>query len=131
MSTQGAVPEIVLEADTAEVDPATEIAGLETVHAQLSADDGSVSLDLTCDEGEFDLRTSQFVAKGDVRGRLADGRSFRGPWLRYDSDTGVAFTDAPVEITDGSRTFRGGGFRYHVRDGRLRLTSGASVEEAQ
>ena len=130
VSTHGALTEIVLEAETAQVDVATDIAGLQRVHAVLSGEDGSVSLDITCDEGEFDLRTSHFVAKGDVRGRLGDGRSFRGPWLRFNSETGIAFTDAPVEITDGTRTFRGGGFRYHVRDGRLRLTSGASVEEA-
>lgn len=129
VSTQGALTEIVLEAENARIDADSEIADLDRVHALLSAPDGSVSLDLTCNEGEFDLRTSHFVAKGDVRGLLADGRSFRGPWLRFDHDTGIAFTDAPVEITDGSRTFRGGGFRYHVREGRLRLTSGASVEE--
>jgi hypothetical protein len=64
-----------------------------------------------------------------VRGRLGDGREFRGPWLRYDRANGVAFTDAPVVIVDRGRQLRGGGLRYHVRDRRLRLTAGASVVE--
>jgi hypothetical protein len=41
----------------------------------------------------------------------------------------VAFSDAPVQILEGARVLRGGGFEYHVRDRRLRLTAGAKVEE--
>jgi hypothetical protein len=49
--------------------------------------------------------------------------------VAHDRARGVAFTDAPVEIIEEGRILSGGGFRYHVRDRRLRLTAGARVEE--
>jgi LPS export ABC transporter protein LptC len=130
VSTAGSVNELVVEATHATVDAATNHAELDSVRAEWAGANGETSLELTCDRGEFNLATNDFVAIGDVRGRLADGRRFEGPWLRYDRAKGVAFTDAPVTILDADRTFRGGGFRYHVREGRLRLTAGASVVEA-
>jgi hypothetical protein len=64
-----------------------------------------------------------------VRGVLGDGRRFVGPWLRYDRTRGVAYSEAPVQILEGDRVLRGGGFEYHVRERRLRLKAGAKVEE--
>lgn len=127
-STAG-VTDLLVAADAARIDVARQRADLETVRARWADDDGRTSLELECERGEFDLATNDLLAIGDVRGRLGDGREFRGPWLRYDRANQVAFTDAPVLIVDHGRRMRGGGLRYHVRDRRLRLTAGASVVE--
>ena len=34
-------------------------------------------------------------------------------------------------IRDASGTLRGGGFRYQVREGRLKLLGGATVEQSE
>jgi LPS export ABC transporter protein LptC len=84
-------------------------------------------MDLTCDEGELVMETHALLAKGNVRGHTADGRAFSTTWVRYDPKREVAFTDAPVQIDDESGSLHGGGFRYHVREGRFRLLGGATV----
>jgi LPS export ABC transporter protein LptC len=131
VSTRGDVTELLVEADEALVEEDSELAHLKGVHARLAGADGSTSLELTCDTGDLDLVSSDFLASGDVRGLLGDGRRFTGPWLRYDHAKGLAYTDAPVKITEANSTLTGGGFRYHVREGRLRLMQGASVVEAE
>ncbi|MBS1106314.1 MAG: Lipopolysaccharide-assembly, LptC-related [Deltaproteobacteria bacterium] len=123
------VTEIRVEADSGVIDEAANKADLRTVHAEWAGADGKLSLELSCERGELDLETNDLVASGNVRGLLADGRRFAGPSLRYDRARGVAFTDAPVEIIEEGRILSGGGFQYHVRDRRLRLTAGARVEE--
>jgi LPS export ABC transporter protein LptC len=130
VATDGAVREILVSATQATVRLDADRADLEQVHAQWAGDDGELSLELRCEQGQFDLTTNDLIAVGDVRGRFSDGREFRGPWLRYDRARGIAFTDAPVTIFDQGRTLHGGGLRYHVRDRRLRLTAGASVVES-
>jgi LPS export ABC transporter protein LptC len=129
VSSEGAFTELTVEADSGLVDTQSNRAQLESVHALWAATDGQNSLDVVCERGEFDLATNNFVALGRVRGVLGDGRRFESPWMRYDHSKGVAYTDAPVEIVDQGRTLRGGGFRYAVRTGKLRLTAGASVVE--
>ena len=129
VASTGPVTELLVAAREARIDTAANRADLDAVRAQWAGADGRTSLELECERGEFDLATNDLVAIGDVRGRLGDGREFRGPWLRYDRANGVAFTDAPVVIYDQGRQLRGGGLRYHVRDRRLRLTAGASVVE--
>jgi LPS export ABC transporter protein LptC len=129
VSTTGPVTDLLVEAEHAVVDIEAKRADLEGVRAAWTQSDGKPSLELTCERGEFDLSTNDLLAVGDVRGRLRDGRSFEGVWLRYDRAKGVAFTDAPVTILDQGRLLRGGGLRYHVRNGRLRLTAGASFVE--
>ena len=129
VSSEGAFTDLTVEAEIGLVDTQSNRAQLEQVHALWAASDGQNSLDVVCERGEFDLATNDFVALGSVRGVLGDGRRFESPWMRYDHAKGVAYTDAPVEILEAGRTLRGGGFRYRVRDGKLRLTSGASVVE--
>ena len=73
------------------------------------------------------LGKSDFRAEGDVRGRTGDGRQFFTSWVRYDSAAQILSTDAPVRIIDGPHTLAGVGLRYNVRDGRLSITSGATV----
>jgi LPS export ABC transporter protein LptC len=123
------VTEIRVEADSGVIDEVANKAHLATVHAAWAGDDGEPSLEITCERGELDLESNDLVATGNVRGLLADGRRFVGPSLRFDRAKGIAFTDAPVEIIENGRVLSGGGFRYHVRDRRLRLTGGARVEE--
>jgi LPS export ABC transporter protein LptC len=130
VASSGAVRDLLVAAERADVDIAANRADLAAVRAEWAGADGRASLELECERGEFDLATNDLVAVGDVRGRLSDGREFRGPWLRYDRANGIAFTDAPVTILDQGRTLRGGGLRYHVRDRRMRLTAGASVVES-
>jgi hypothetical protein len=131
VSSQGSIHRIVVEAATAILYPDTNLVELQGgVHARLEGREGSESLDLLCETGEYDLNTNDFLAVGDVVGRLADGRVFRGPWMRFRADEGLAFSDAPVEITDGAQTLVGQkGLRYWVRDERLQLRGGASVRE--
>ena len=62
-----------------------------------------------------------------MRGKTPDGRRFETERLRYDHAAGLVTTDAPVVIRDGGSALRGGGFRYQVREGRLKLLGGASV----
>ena len=127
-STAGTT-DILVRARSAVIDHAADKAELDAVHAAWTDEAGRPSLEIDCERGELDLVTNDLLAEGDVRGLLADGRRFEGPWLRYDRKRGVAFTRADVRIIEGERVLSGGGFEYHVRDGRLRLTSGASVRE--
>jgi LPS export ABC transporter protein LptC len=129
VASTGATQELLVSAERAVVDVDAQRAELEGVRATWAREDGATSLELTCDRGEFDLATNDLLAVGSVQGRLYDGRRFEGPWLRYDRAKGVAFTDAPVKIVDEGRMLQGGGLRYHVRSGRLRLTAGASFVE--
>jgi LPS export ABC transporter protein LptC len=123
-------PELRVTARAAVIDENANRADLETVDADWADDRGRRSLRVVCERGELDLTTNDLLASGDVRGELGDGRRFVGTWLRYDRQRGVAFTDAPVQILEGGgRVLRGGGLEYHVRERRLRLLSGARVEE--
>ena len=127
VSSEAGFTDLTVVADAAQVDMQGNKAQLDRVHALWAASNGQNSLDIVCERGEFDLSTNDFVAIGSVHGVLGDGRRFESPWMRYDHAKGVAYTDAPVSILDAGRTLKGGGFRYRVRDGKLRLTSGASV----
>lgn len=122
--------ELVVEAARALLDPDADSANLEQVHVRVSDGTGEdgLRLEMTCDRGEFDLERNDFVAEGNVKGRTGDGRHFVSPWVRYDSEQGLAYTDAEVEIVDGATTFRGAGLRYHVRDGRLQLLDATLVQ---
>lgn len=130
VASRGVHTEIVLEAERARLHPAQNVADLEGVRAVVMGEDGRPGLRLSCQRGEFDLETQDFVASRDVRGRTADGRRFASAWIRYDHARNLAYTDAPVVIHEGERTLRGGGLRYQVREGTLRLLGGASVEQA-
>lgn len=129
VASSESVTEVRVEAESGVIDEAANKALLETVEAEWAGADGKPSLELTCERGELDLETNDLVATGNVHGLLADGRRFVGPSLRYDRARGVAYTDTPVQIIEEGRVLSGGGFEYHVRDRRLRFTSGARVQE--
>ena len=130
VATHEAAPELRVQADVALIYEDANKAMLETVDAEWADAVGRPSLRVRCKSGELDLETNDLLATGDVHGELADGRRFRAPSLRYDPSKGMAFTRAPVEILEGDdRVLRGGGLEYLVKNGKLRLTSGAKVEE--
>jgi len=122
---------VVVEAIRAHFHPGNQTATLEQVHAHVTARDEEPGFEMTCDRGELNMATNAFFASGSVEGRTGDGRHFSTSWVRYDHKKGMAFTDAPVTITDTNGTYRGGGFRYDVKDQRFRLLGGASVVREQ
>jgi len=79
------------------------------------------------DQAQLEEVSNDFRAEGRVTGSTGSGRRFVAPWVEYDHEAGLLFTDAPVLITEGAVTFRGGGFLYYVRESRFVLKGGASV----
>jgi LPS export ABC transporter protein LptC len=122
---------VILEAAEARVLPRREQVLMKTVGLRLKTADASGELQLRCDHGELDLGSGSFIGIGDVRGRTPDGRRFETQRMRYDHGAGLVTTDAPVVIRDAGGTLRGGGFRYQVREGRLKLLGGAMVEQVE
>lgn len=127
-SSEGGRTEVVLRAARATLDPSVEVADLEDVRVRLSKPDGGIELELSCERGRVDLASSDFEARGHVEGRTADGRRFATAWMRYDDARGLAYTDADVEIEEGSTRFRGSGLRYYVQEGRLQLLKASVVQ---
>lgn len=131
VSSNGGFNEVILDAETARIEPEEDLAYLEGVHAVLASvvagARGRGGLDMTCERGTIALDSGDFDAEGDVRGTTGDGRRFRTKRLHYDHATGVVTTSDPVSIRDRAGTYRGGGFRYWVRENRFQLTGGASV----
>lgn len=133
VASNGPVNEMVLNADSAQVFLKESEARLQHVHAHFQAP-GNVaasghrgSLDMECDRGTFSLETGDFVAEGHVRGVTGDGRRFETTRLAYHRSQAMVTTDQPVLIQDATGAYRGGGFRYYVRDNRFRLVGGAEV----
>ena len=62
---------------------------------------------------------------------LNHGQRVFAPWVRYDHAKGLLYSDAPVRMIDDSGSFRGDGFRYHVRDQRFKLLGNVRVEQGQ
>lgn len=127
VASRGSVSEVVLRARTARFDTEVDVVRLKTVEVIVASGTSERALEITCLRGELDLTTSDFTAEGDVKGRTDSGLEFSADWIRYSHDDGLLFTDAPVLITDGAGTFRGGGFRYIVDERRFKLLGGASV----
>jgi LPS export ABC transporter protein LptC len=116
---------MVLEARRATLHPATNLAELH--EATLRATDGSRGFDVHCDRGELDLTSNDFLAEGNVHGSTADGQRYAAPWVRYQRAGELLYTDAPVVLEDGGDSFRGDGFRYHVRERRFELLGNVRV----
>ena len=127
VASRGAERDLVLRAERARLDPGSNVAHLERVESSVDPQEGAPGFEMTCDEGDLFLSSNDFLAKGNVHGKTADGRRFTTSWVRYDHASGVASTDAPVEIEEAGGKYKGGGFRYNVRDQRFRLLGGASM----
>ena len=118
--------EVIVRAVTARYRPDADVADLDDVTALVTTSPGK-TLEIRCDEGTLNLESNSFWARGNVRGRTEDGRTFSAPWARYSHADGLLFTDAPVRLVEGGTTLQGGGFRYYVREERFRLLGGAQV----
>lgn len=127
VQSDGETAAMVVEAERGRLDPEANVVHLDTVKTHVEGNAERSGFELTCDQGELELESHALLATGNVRGRTADGRAFATSWVRYDPKRELAFTDAPVEIEDASGSLHGGGFRYHVREGRFRLLGGATV----
>jgi len=127
VQSDGETAAMVVEAERGRLDPQTNIVHLESVTTRVSGNAERSGFELTCDQGELTLGDHALLATGNVRGKTADGRTFVAPWVRYDPKKEIAYTDAPVEIEEANGSLHGGGFRYHVREGRFRLLGGATV----
>ena len=127
VSSRGNLNELVLEATHARFDTRDDRVYLDDVRAKVAPSLKAGSFEIECLEGELDLATSDFEARGDVRGWTEGGREFVADWVKYDHEAGLLFTNAPVLISEDAIRYRGGGFQYYVRDRRFRLLGGASV----
>jgi LPS export ABC transporter protein LptC len=127
IASRGDANELVLRAAKARFKAGEQRVYLEDVHATVEPGKQAGSFEIECDRGSLDMETNDFEAIGNVRGRTEGGRRFSAPWVRYDHHAGLLFTNAPVLISEDAITYRGGGFRYYVRERRFRLLGGASV----
>lgn len=133
--SRGGANELIVEAERAEVAAVGGGVALRAVYARLGsfagASGGPGGLELRCATGTLDAGSGQFRAEGQVTGRTGDGREFRTERLDYRHDRGLVSSDAPVWIRDSAGTYRGGGFRYWVRENRFRLVGGASIVQGE
>ena len=127
IASRGDANELVLNAARARFQPEENRLYLEQVRASVDPGKKAGRFEIECDRGSLDIETNDFEATGNVRGQMASGRTFSAPWVRYDHHAGLLFTNAPVLISEDAITYRGGGFRYYVRERRFRLLGGASV----
>jgi LPS export ABC transporter protein LptC len=127
VASEASSNEIVLHAETARFYPDRQLADLDRVHVQVASGPNRVGFEMHCDRGQLNLSTQDFIAEGDVVGTIEGGREFEALWVAYDEEKGVLYTDEPVLIVDEDGRYRGGGFRYIVKERRFRLLGGASV----
>ena len=130
VASRGSSNELILHAAHARFDTEDERVYLDDVHARVEPSSKAGYFEIRCDEGELDLETNDFEARGNVRGRTEGGREFSATWVKYDHQVGLLFTNAPVLISEDAIAYRGGGFQYYVREHRFRLLGGASVVQA-
>jgi LPS export ABC transporter protein LptC len=119
--------DLVLEARRGTLRPETNKA--ELFDAKVRSVDGPdrTQFDVTCDRGELDLVSNDFLAEGNVHGSTAGGQRYSAPWVRYETARALLYTDAPVVLQDRGGTFRGDGFRYHIDEQRFELLGNVSV----
>jgi len=122
--------ELVLKSRFATFYPDDDLADLREVHAVVNDDADGESFEMTCDRAELNVETNDFRAEGNVRGSTSSGQRYTTPWVRYEHESGVLRTDAPVEMEEEGTTFRGEGFEYQIEERSFRLLRNVSVVEA-
>lgn len=127
VASEGSANEIVLEAEIARFYPDREVADLEVVQVDVAPSADRTGFSMRCETGQLNLATQDFIAIGDVEGTIEGGREFEARWVAYDEAQGLLYTDDPVLIRDRDGRYRGGGFRYFVREERFRLLGGATI----
>ena len=128
--SRGSMSELVVRARHALLWPDSDVAKLEDVQAVVTDEDSGRRFEMSCDRAELDVETNDIKAEGNVRGVTSDGRSYSAPWVRYEHEEGVLYSDAPVVMVDDTGTFRGDGFRFLVQEGRFRLLGNVRVVQS-
>lgn len=131
VGSRDSVREIIVRSQHAKFRTDTKVAELDGVKAELSEGADGRRFEMTCERAELDLQKNDFLAQGHVEGITQDGQRVYAPWVRYDHEHGLLYSDAPVRMVDDSGSFRGDGFRYHVRDQRFQLLGNVRVEQRQ
>jgi LPS export ABC transporter protein LptC len=129
VGSRGSAREVLLRSRTASFRPAQRIAELHDVNAQVNEDEEGRSFSMTCERAELNIDTNDFSAEGNVQGETGEGQRYWAPWVRYNHEEGILFTDAPVRMVDSTGSFRGDGFRYHLRERRFQLLGHVRVEQ--
>ncbi len=129
VGSRGASSELVLRAHVATFRPDRNVAHLVTVHAVFTDDEDGDSFEMTCAKADLNIETNDFRAEGDVQGATADGQKYKASWVEYEHEAGLLHTSAPVEMVDETGSYRGDGFRYHVRERKFQLLGHVSVEQ--
>jgi LPS export ABC transporter protein LptC len=119
--------DLVLEARRATLRPETNKAELFDATVRATEASQRRQFNVTCDRGELDLVSNDFLAEGNVHGSTADGQRYSAPWVRYETARALLYTNAPVVLQDRAGTFRGDGFRYHIDEQRFELLGNVSV----
>jgi len=128
--SRNAASDLVVRARYALLWPDSDVAKLEDVQAVVTDEDSGRRFEMSCDRAELDVETNDIKAEGNVRGVTSDGRSYSAPWVRYEHEEGVLYSDAPVVMVDDTGTFRGDGFRFLVQEGRFRLLGNVRVVQS-
>ena len=129
VGSRGDLSELVVRAEQALFYPDTSQADLVTVQASVSDGIRGENFKMTCDTAELNVETNDFKALGNVEGVTGDGQSYSAPWVRYEHEKSMLYTDAPVEVRDKHGLFRGDGFRYYLDERRFELLGNVSVEQ--
>lgn len=130
IESEDAINGLVLTAKFARYNPDEQKAVLTQVDAKIRDDKGVQGFELTSEKGLVDFGESVFIARGNVLGKMPDGRLLSTEVMQYDQEEAVISSDLPVEILEGKMSYRGRkGFIYDVRKGSFRLLGGASLEQ--
>lgn len=129
VGSRGSEREVVLRSSRAVFRTADRTASLQDVNARVTEPGEGRSFTIACERAELNIETNDLSAEGDVHGETGDGQRYWAPWVRYDHDEGLLYTDAPVRLVDAAGTFRGDGFRYHIHERRFRLLENVRVEQ--
>lgn len=129
VSSNGTNAEIVLAAARAQYAPDRGVVVLHEVDLRIEGGSRDAGLALTCETGDLDLETGDFIARGDVRGRTGNGRRFETEEVIYSHADAIVSTDQHVVIRDRGGTMAGRGFRYDTDAGRFQLIGASVVQQ--
>ena len=128
VGSRGADSELVVRATSALFHPDSSLADLNNVRATVSDEKKGESFAMSCETAALNVDTNDFTASGNVEGVTGNGQHYSTPWVRYDHESSMLLTDAPVTVVDATGTLRGEGFRYHVDERRFELLGNVTVD---
>ncbi len=120
VDTRGGHRDWIVESHHAQLFKDKNLAVFEGVHVTFFGKDGR-EMHLYSNRGELDTETRAMEARGDVRGRSADGLQFFTSALHYDDDKREITTSAPVKILGSGYETQGVGMVVDLKKESLRL----------